>query len=163
MIVNSCLNVRAAAPEDVPEIHALLEPYADAKIVLRRSQEDILQYIGNFVVAEIDGKICGCGAARDFGGSLYEVRSLVVNKSIQKKGIGSRAIQLAEAIVKEYSESLYIEVAARNRNAIRLYQRIGYNCLNTITIRKDFRPETCETVSRENITGAEFEIKQYKG
>ena len=91
MIVNSCLNVRTAAPEDVPEIHALLEPYADAKIVLRRSQEDILQYIGNFVVAEIDGKICGCGAARDFGGSLYEVRSLVVNKSIQKKGIG-RAI-----------------------------------------------------------------------
>ena len=91
------------------------------------------------------------------------LEDIFVLPEFQKKGIGSRAIQLAEAIVKEYSESLYIEVAARNRNAIRLYQRIGYNCLNTITIRKDFRPETCETVSRENITGAEFKIKQHNG
>ena len=89
--MSSFLNVRVAVPEDVPDIHALLEPYAEEKIVLRRSQEDILYYIGNFVVAEIDGKICGCGAARDFGSGLYEVRSLVVDRSIQKKGIG-RAI-----------------------------------------------------------------------
>ena len=89
--MDSVLNVRAAVSEDVPEIHALLEPYADAKIVLRRSQEDILSYLDNFVVAELDGKICGCGAARDFCSNLYEVRSLVVNQNIQKKGIG-RAI-----------------------------------------------------------------------
>ena len=89
--MENSLKVRAAAPADVPEIHALLEPYADAKIVLRRSQEDILNYIANFAVAELDGKICGCGAARDFGCNLYEVRSLVVNQNIQKKGVG-RAI-----------------------------------------------------------------------
>ena len=89
--MSSSVNVRVAVPEDVPEIHALLEPYAEEKIVLRRSQEDILHYINNFVIAEIDGKICGCGAARDFGSNLYEVRSLVVDRSIQKKGIG-RAI-----------------------------------------------------------------------
>lgn len=58
---------------------------------------------------------------------------------------------MVEDIVKEYSESLYIEVAARNMKAIRLYQRIGYNCLNTITIRKDFHPEKCETIGNERI------------
>ena len=89
--MNSTLQVRAASPQDVVSIHALLEPYAEKKVVLRRSQEDILNYIGNFVVAELDGRICGCGAARDFGNDLFEVRSLVVDPSIQKMGIG-RAI-----------------------------------------------------------------------
>ena len=85
------VTVRPAAAADVPAIHALLEPYADEKVVLRRSQEDILNYIANFVVAELDGRVCGCGAARHFGNELYEIRSLVVNPAIQKKGVG-RAI-----------------------------------------------------------------------
>ena len=89
--MNSQVSVRPAVAADVPAIHALLEPYAEEKVVLRRSQEDILNYIANFVVAELDGKICGCGAARNFGNELYEVRSLVVNPAIQKKGVG-RAI-----------------------------------------------------------------------
>ena len=91
MTLVEALTVREALPSDVPAIHALLEPYADAKVVLRRSQEDILHYIGNFVVAESCGAVCGCGAARDFGNNLYEIRSLVIAPSSQKKGVG-RAI-----------------------------------------------------------------------
>lgn len=90
------------------------------------------------------------------------LEDIFVLPEFQGKGIGSRAIQLTEEIVKGYSESLYIEVAARNMKAIRLYQRMGYNCLNTITIRKDFHPETCETVRSERIMELDFDIKQYK-
>ena len=99
--MNNSLQVRAAVPEDVPAIHALLEPYADTKVVLRRSQEDILNYIGNFVVAVIDGKVCGCGAARDFGNELYEVRSLVVDPNIQKMGIGRAIVNFFVNRLKE--------------------------------------------------------------
>ncbi len=81
----------------------------------------------------------------------------------QGKGIGRQAIQLAEQIVKQYSECMYIEVAARNRKALRLYRRIGYDCLNTLTIRKDFRPEKYETVSKESVQDMDFDIKIYKG
>ena len=90
------------------------------------------------------------------------LEDIFVLPEFQRKGIGSRAIQLAENIVKEYSESLYIEVAARNRKAIRLYQRIGYDCLNTITIRKDFQSEKHETIRNERIFEMDFEVKRYK-
>lgn len=78
--------------------------------------------------------------------------------------LGSRggAIDWLEEIVKEYSESLYIEAAARNEKAIRLYAKLGYNCLNTITVRKDFEPENFEVMKVENIHNQEFEIKRYK-
>lgn len=90
------------------------------------------------------------------------LEDIFVLPEFQGKGIGSRAIQLAEDIVKEYSESLYIEVAARNMKAIRLYQRIGYNCFNTMTIRKDFQPEKYETIGRERIMEMNFDVKRYK-
>ena len=46
--------------------------------------------------------------------------------------------------------------------AIRLYQRIGYNCLNTITIRKDFQPERHEIIGNERIFEMDFDVKRNK-
>ena len=75
------------------------------------------------------------------GGEIDWLEDIFVLPEFQGRGIGTYAIKLIEDIVKEYSESLYIEAAARNRKAIQLYQRIGYTCLNTITVRKDFQPD----------------------
>ena len=97
------------------------------------------------------------------GGKIDWLEDLFVLPELQGKGIGTYVISLVEDIVKEYSESLYIEAAARNRRAIRLYQRNGYTCLNTITIRKDFQPENFETISTEKIMDMDFEVKQYMG
>ena len=40
--------------------------------------EDILEKIRNFKVAEHNGVFMGCCALRNYGGSLYEVRSLAI-------------------------------------------------------------------------------------
>ena len=90
--------VRKAQEADIPEIHTLLEHYADQGIVLRRSREDILNNLDNFFVAEADGHIRGCSAIRDFGNDLLEVRSLVVAPEFQAQGIGRAII---EAIIAE--------------------------------------------------------------
>ncbi len=87
------LTIRAAVPEDVPAIHALLEIYAPQGIVLARSKEDIAFFIGNFTVAVYEDKLCGCVAVRDFGNDLLEVRSLVVAPGFQNKGVGKAMIK----------------------------------------------------------------------
>ncbi len=96
------------------------------------------------------------------GGEADWLEDLYVEGQYQNRGIGTRAIQLVEEIVKEYSESMYIEAAARNERAIRLYRRMGYDCLNTITVRKDFQPENHEVIRQEHIYGQQFEVKRYK-
>lgn len=96
------------------------------------------------------------------GCAIDWLEDLFVLPEFQGKGIGSRAIQLAEDIVRQYSDSLYLEVAARNAKALRLYQRIGYDCLNTITVRKDFAPEKYETIGTEHIMDMDFAVKRYK-
>lgn len=87
------------------------------------------------------------------------LEDIFVLPQYQIRGIGSRAITLAERIVREYSESMYIEAAARNEGAIRLYRKLGYSCLNTITVRKDFSPKDQEVCRTEQLYGEEFQIR----
>ena len=98
--MNTHLSVRPAAASDVDAIHALLELYASSGIVLKRSKEDIAFFIGNFIVAEFQGKVCGCAALRDFGGDLLEVRSVVVDPARQGCGIGRAMVEFIIADVE---------------------------------------------------------------
>ena len=86
--MKSLVNIRPASEKDVDAIFDLLEIYAPGGTVLRRSKEDIAFYIGNFVVAVFQDKVCGCAALRDFGGDLLELRSVVIAPEFQGKGIG---------------------------------------------------------------------------
>ncbi len=91
--MTSPLCVRKAREADIPAIHALLKIYSDRKIVLPRSEADILHYLANFTVAEEAGKLVGCVAVRDFGNNLLEVRSLAVLPEKQGAGIGRAMVQ----------------------------------------------------------------------
>ena len=96
------------------------------------------------------------------GGAIDWLEHLYVKPEHRNKGFGSKAIACAEEIVREYSESLYIEAAARNEQAIRLYRSLGYNCLNSISIRKDFHPERFKSVRTESLYNEPFEIRKMK-
>ena len=96
------------------------------------------------------------------GAEIDWIEDLFILPEYQGRGYGSEALTRAEEIVKEYSESIYLEVAARNLDALRLYRRRGYDCLNTVTIRKDFRPENFETVSKETLLGSTFAVRRYR-
>lgn len=96
------------------------------------------------------------------GGEIDWLEHLFVQPKYQNKGIGTQVIQLVEEIVKQYSISLYIEAASRNEKVIRLYRRLGYDCLNTISIRKDFNQDDLECVRHEQIYDLDFEIRKVK-
>lgn len=86
------LNLRPAGQDDVENIWSLLGTYAKERLLLPRSQADILEKLKNFRVAELDGKFVGCVAVRDYGDDLYEVRSLAVVKEYNERGIGSAIV-----------------------------------------------------------------------
>lgn len=95
------------------------------------------------------------------GAEIDWLEDLFVLPELQSKGIGRQAIALVENIVKEYSESVFIEAAARNLRAIALYRELGYDCLNTITVRKDFDTSHLETIQKEHIAGHEFDVRRW--
>ncbi len=139
--MKNLLTVREACESDIKSIHRLLELYAAKAIVLSRSEEDIRFYLGNFVVAEIDGAVRGCAALRDFGGDLLEVRSLVVEPGLQGKGIGRAMVESIIAGLKirrpswrlftlTYQKEFFLKLGFVEVDRHRFPEKIWSDCAN---------------------------------
>ena len=72
-----------------------------------------------------DDEVLGFAHLGSRGAGIDWLEHLYVKKDHRKKGVGSKAIELLEAIVKEYSISMYIEVAARNLEAMNIAKGKG--------------------------------------
>ena len=129
------------------------------------AQEDLTNWTkdGHIIYfIQHDETVVGFAHLGSRGGKTDWLEELFILPEYQGSGFGSEAIHQLEEIVKQYSVSLYIEAAARNEAAIRLYRKLGYDCLNTITIRKDFPGYEYDVVRKEKIHELEFEIRKDK-
>ena len=132
---------------------------------LEETEEDFKIYTGKdhkFYFINCDNLSVGFVHLGSRGAEPDWLEEIFVLPEYQNRGIGAKAIKLTETEVKKYSQSLYIEAAAKNEKAINLYRKLGYNCLNTITIRKDFDENLCENIGKENIFGMDFDIRKSK-
>jgi amino-acid N-acetyltransferase len=84
--------------------------------MLPRTEAAIQRVLDDFVVAELDGQVAGCGALARLSPQLAEVRSLAVSPDFQGQGLGRRIV-------------LYLMERARAR---------GYPQLCALTLVPDF-------------------------
>jgi len=92
------LRARGATLPDVEHVYEIIEPYAREGILLPRSVSELCENIRDFVVAEEDGQVVGCGALHLYGTHLAEIRSIAVPPQSKGRGIG-RA--LVDALMEE--------------------------------------------------------------
>ena len=90
--------VRRARVSDGQAIHELVNVYAKQGLMLPRSRSAVYQAIRDFMVADEDGKVLGCGALHVAWGELGEIRSLAVADGWQGRGIGR---QIVEALLED--------------------------------------------------------------
>jgi amino-acid N-acetyltransferase len=92
-------NIRKARPGDVPALFDLINHYARERLLLPRTLTDLYEHFREFLVAEADGRLAGCGALKFYSQSLAEIRSLCVAPGAASHGVGSVLVErlLAEA------------------------------------------------------------------
>lgn len=95
------LVVRPAKTADVKAIRALVDSYAAPGQMLAKETVTLYESIQEFIVAELDGVIVGCGALHILWEDLAEVRTVAVKRDVHRQGIGHAIL---EAIVKRASE-----------------------------------------------------------
>jgi len=82
-------SVAQATTKHVDGISNLLKQYSKMGNVLPRTEKDITENIADFqVVLDTEDTVVACGALEHFTEELIEIRSLVVNPTIQGKGLG---------------------------------------------------------------------------
>ena len=83
------INVRQARTSDVKAIRELVDSYAAPGQMLSKETVTLYESVQEFVVAERDGVIVGCGALHILWEDLAEVRTVAVAKEFHKQGIGN--------------------------------------------------------------------------
>ena len=87
------LLVRPARTSDVLAVRDLVENYAgDGPRLLRKNTVTLYEDVQEFYVAELDGKVVGCGALHVMWHDLGEIRTVAVDPSCKGQGIGSQIL-----------------------------------------------------------------------
>lgn len=89
--------VRPARTTDVRAIRHLIDVYSVDGSLLSKATVTIFEDIQEFLVAEVDGTVIGCGALHVMWEDLAEVRTLAVHPDHARHGIGS---QILEALLE---------------------------------------------------------------
>lgn len=84
--------IRKAKLKDAKVIYRLINYYAKKNIMLPRSLNELCETIRDFWVYD-DGKILGCAALHVYSDDLAEVKSLAVDSSKHRKGVGGRLLE----------------------------------------------------------------------
>jgi len=84
--------IRAARTADVRAIRALVAPLAERRVLLNKEAVAYYESVTDFVVAEVDGQVVGCGALHVLWEDLGEVRTLAVDASRTGTGVGSAVL-----------------------------------------------------------------------
>lgn len=89
------------------------------------------------------------------GGPCNWLEDIFVRAELRGRGIGSQAIQLCWDMIRDRGdETMYLEVVPANAAAIRLYHRLGFTNLNSITLNRSIKEK--RQLGTETIQGLEF-------
>ena len=93
--------VEKAKISDVPQIHQLVNNFANKGQMLARSLSELYEGIRDFLVIRDGEQVIACAALHVSWSDLAEIRSVAVAESGQRKGLGAR---LVAACLKEAAE-----------------------------------------------------------
>lgn len=92
------MQIRKATMADIPQVHRLVNEYAQQGLMLRRPLMMLYEQVRDFAVAVDGGRVLGVGGLHILWHDLAEVRSLAVDPAAKGQGVGR---QVVEFLVQE--------------------------------------------------------------
>ena len=117
------MKVEKAKIGDVPQMHQLINYFAEKDEMLPRSLSELYENIRDCFVVREGEKVLACVALHVFWSDLAEIRSLAVAEGSQDKGIG---VQLIKACLEE-AEGLGIETLFCLTYKPALFEKLGFS------------------------------------
>ncbi len=99
--------MRPALPADVRAIADLVAPYATERILLAKEMVGYYESVQEFLVAEADGEVIGCGALHVMWQDLAEVRTLAVAPRWRGAGVGHALLDALVELVGDDEAPAY--------------------------------------------------------
>jgi amino-acid N-acetyltransferase len=133
------LKMRKAKISDLKQVQKLINEFAKREQMIPRSLNELYETMRDFVIYESNGEICGVCALHIMWEDLAEIRSLAVDKSHQKMGIGislvkhclkeARSLGLKKIFALTYHPDFFKKLGFVDVDKASLPQKIWGDCL----------------------------------
>jgi amino-acid N-acetyltransferase len=114
--------IRPAQLSDVPALLHLVNDYAAKKIMLPRTELELCESLRDFSVAKVKGEIVGCGALHFYTTHIAELRSLAVEPSRTRSGLGA---EIAHELI-EQARQFGVDVVFAFTYVPHFFEKIGF-------------------------------------
>lgn len=131
---------RKAKMSDVPEIHKLINGFAEHGLMLAKPLIAIYDNLREYILAEENGVIVGVGGLHILWSDLAEVRSLAVREDWHYHGIGKHIVEELEKEARElgipqifaltYQEEFFHSLGFQKVDNKLLPQKVWTECIN---------------------------------
>ncbi len=132
--------IRKAKISDVKEIQRLINFYASQDLMLPRSLNELYENVRDYFIFEEKGRIVGTCALHISWDDLAEIKSLAVEESKQRKGIGSsllnqalkeaKDLDIKRVFVLTYKPEFFRKFGFKDIEKQKLPQKIWGECIN---------------------------------
>lgn len=133
------MKIRKALISDIKPIHKLINDFAKKGQMLPRSLNELYENIRDFFIAEENGEICGVCALHILWEDLAEIRSLIVKREFQKRGIGKNLVKkclneaskfgVKQVFVLTYIPDFFRQIGFKEIDKSKLPQKIWGDCI----------------------------------
>jgi len=133
------VKVEKARITDVPQMHKLINQFADRGEMLARPLSEIYENIRDFFVVRKGRKIVGCAALHVMWADLAEIKSVAVAEERQRQGVGNQLIDVCIREAKDlgigtifcftYKPGFFGQVGFREVDKMTLPHKVWTECL----------------------------------
>lgn len=134
------IRYRHARLADVPAMAALINGYAERRLMLPRSTSELYEHVRDYFVADAEvGGVCGCVALHIDTERIAEIKALAVAEALHGRGIGRRLVETAIAEAAEmglervfcltYQERFFAKLGFTRVDRSRLPSKVWSECV----------------------------------
>jgi amino-acid N-acetyltransferase len=87
-------DLRQALPSDATAIHALMRPFVSQRLLLSRSEAEVIELTRHGFVAMRDDRCLGFAAVEIYSPKLAELQCLAVHPDAQRHGVGRQLVAM---------------------------------------------------------------------
>ncbi len=115
---------------DAPEIHKLINSFADKGEMLPRALSEVYEGIRDFFVVRNEGRVVACGCLHIYWTDLAEIRSVAVSEDYQGRQMGSG---LVAACIEE-ARDLDISQVFCLTSKPSFFEKLGFRRVDTLEL-----------------------------
>lgn len=127
--------------QDIVELSSMLKDFWSTQLT-EASDQDVLEDIGRMLSKKglayliiYDSNIAGFIFVYDKYGYVNNIEYLYIKQEYRGKGLASFALRaVMEKVLEKGSPRVQIEVSPYNRKGLKLYHRLGFNHVDTLSL-----------------------------